>query len=469
MTRFRLLTPLLGWLASAGMTVATAQTTTPAPASPAPPTVLTAPGPMIPALPGPVVDGGFDHDHGPAPAPAADEPPCRHCWLDADYLLWWVKKAPEPQPLVTTGTPDPLTGAGVLGRPSTQVLFGGQDLPLSQFSGGRLQGGVWFGNFGLEGGGFWLPERTRIAFLGTPNALNPVPITGTVAGIPLTTLTFNGGLPVVLSVPLINALTGAETASLGTFPNAFAGGISASQSIELLGAEVNGAVGILHTECVDLTALAGFRYLQLREDFDFLVERTTQGGGVDFFLGNRLGTGNRIQTNDDFKTSNNFYGGQVGARGEVRIWRFALGGYGKVALGSMQERVDITGNTSLTPAGFGGATSQPVQSAVGGLLALHSNIGTYTQDKVVVVPEVGMTLGFQVCCWLRVTAGYSFLYASDVVRPGSAIDRTVNPTQLPTSAAFVATGPIGPARPAFNFQTTDFWAQGLNLGFALRF
>ncbi len=63
---------------------------------------------------------------------------------------------------------------------------------------------------------------------------------------------------------------------------------------------------------------------------------------------------------------------------------------------------------------------------------------------------------------VRIYVGYTLLYWSNVVRPVDQIDFGINPTQLPTAA-----GPgtlVGPARPAFNFHETDFWAQGVNLG-----
>jgi hypothetical protein len=54
-----------------------------------------------------------------------------------------------------------------------------------------------------------------------------------------------------------------------------------------------------------------------------------------------------------------------------------------------------------------------------------------------------------------------------VVRPGDQIDRVVNPTQLPLSAA--ASQLIGPARPVPVLRDTDFWAQGINFGVEFRY
>jgi hypothetical protein len=60
-----------------------------------------------------------------------------------------------------------------------------------------------------------------------------------------------------------------------------------------------------------------------------------------------------------------------------------------------------------------------------------------------------------ICQW-RVTLGYTWFYWSDVARAVSQIDRVVDQTQSVN-------------RPAFNLQTTSFWAQGLNAGFVYEF
>jgi hypothetical protein len=50
-----------------------------------------------------------------------------------------------------------------------------------------------------------------------------------------------------------------------------------------------------------------------------------------------------------------------------------------------------------------------------------------------------------------------------VARAGSLIDLGVNTTGLPP-------GPlVGPARPAFAFHSSDFWAQGLDFGVEVRY
>jgi len=68
-----------------------------------------------------------------------------------------------------------------------------------------------------------------------------------------------------------------------------------------------------------------------------------------------------------------------------------------------------------------------------------------------------------------VYVGYSFLYASNVARPGDQINRNINPTQTVAYGNDPPVTPVGPAQPTFNFNTTDFWAQTLSIGLAYRF
>src|SRR5262249_6596375 len=103
----------------------------------------------------------------------------------------------------------------------------------------------------------------------------------------------------------------------------------------------------------------------------------------------------------------------------------------------------------------------------GGLLALPTNIGDHSHDEFSVVPEFRINLGYQVTEHLRAFVGYTFLYWTQVVRPGEQINLNVNSTQIATSLLF---GPLaGPAQPSFSFRHSDFWAQGLNLGVEFRF
>ena len=56
--------------------------------------------------------------------------------------------------------------------------------------------------------------------------------------------------------------------------------------------------------------------------------------------------------------------------------------------------------------------------------------------------------------------GYTGIYWSNVVRPGHHISRDVNPNLIPPVQQPVT----GAKRPAFAFDTTDYWIQGISLG-----
>ncbi len=208
-----------------------------------------------------------------------------------------------------------------------------------------------------------------------------------------------------------------------------------------------------------LDLLGSFRYLQFDEDL-----RIAEGIDVNPelppdppFFG-----GNRINLVDRFSVHNQFYGGQIGARGEWRFSQLFVNVTGKLALGGTREAVDIFGATAVSSPQAGTRTAQ-----LGGLLAVPTNIGHYAHDEFSVVPELGFNIGCQVCKHVRAFAGYSFLYWSDVARAGKQIDLGVNASQVPLDPRFGQF--TGPARPMFVIHDTDFWAQGINVGLEVRY
>ena len=83
------------------------------------------------------------------------------------------------------------------------------------------------------------------------------------------------------------------------------------------------------------------------------------------------------------------------------------------------------------------------------------------------IPEIGLNVGFELFHHVRIYGGYNYMYWSDVVRPGDQLDRSINKAQLPSSLSF---GPVTPPlRPATTLQATEFWAQGFNVGVAIRY
>jgi hypothetical protein len=379
-------------------------------------------------------------------------------WLQADYLLWWIKDAPGQNPLVTTGPFDPNTFVpgvtpppGALTTPGTSVLIGGNSTPLGTFSGLRLQGGIALGGdscdeqgaLGIEGGAFLLERRTR-AFSATSNA----------AGEPF------------LGRPTIGAVSGLENSLAISFPNDVGnlnGGQSGSavviNSARLWGGDIGLSMVLLRNQGWKAVGIAGFRYLDLDETLN-ISESITPFGQPGLFNGNPTPLGSVITGYDNFRTRNQFYGGQLGARVSYQTEMFDLGLTAKVALGNNSQRIGITGATTVQGAGV-------VLTGPGNIRAQPSNIGVYQRNEFAVLPEVGLNLGVRVMENVRVNVGYSFLYLSRVVRPDGTIDRVVDQTQVSTSQLFVP-GAVG-TRPLAVFNQTDFWAHGVNFGVSVSY
>jgi hypothetical protein len=177
----------------------------------------------------------------------------------------------------------------------------------------------------------------------------------------------------------------------------------------------------------------------------------------------------RIIVTDRFATSNQFYGGQVGAEGRWMFGRLTLDGRVKLALGITQQELTVDGNQQII--GRNNPDPRP-----GGLLALPSNIGSFSSSRFSVVPEVGGSVGYYVTDWMRLSVGYNFLYWSSVIRPGDQIDRNLNSDQIPNfNLVPVAGGGFRPARistdppPQRLFNPTDYWAHGLTFGVEVNF
>jgi hypothetical protein len=132
----------------------------------------------------------------------------------------------------------------------------------------------------------------------------------------------------------------------------------------------------------------------------------------------------------------------------------------KVSLGTNHEAVESIGKTT-------GLNSAPGDVS-GGFLALPGgNAGRDVNNRFVVVPEIGATLGWQVNRWLRLNVGYDFLYINDVVRPGSQIDPFLNQKLIPVSTSYGSTS--GPNFPMRSTRSDSFYAQSVQFGVEVKY
>ncbi len=409
-----------------------------------------APGPDPAPFPPPVpeVDAPMPEESGGLFSGLASGP--RHFYARGEYLLWAFKKDQVP-PLVTTSAP---ADNGILGNPTTQILFGGDGLSSGSHSGGRFTAGLWLDDCqtkAIEVSGFFAPGGTQ---------------------------QFNASSSqfAVLARPFFSLNRGTEFAQLTVFPGVSTGNISVQNHSNLWGVEANLRCCLCNscppcdcsTPCdgcdnwltgwgYHVEGLAGFRYLNLSEDLSITEN------GINLPTAPR-NPNVAFTVFDDFATRNQFYGGQVGLDADFDRGPWSVDVTGKLALGDTSQRVTINGGQQVTNLATGVTTP-----FTGGLLALPSNIGTHNHNAFSVVPEVNVTLSYHINEHWRVFAGYDFLAWTNVLRPGEQIDRVIDETQIPNFDAPGTIAPAGQNRPAVLFRQSDFWAQGLNLGLEFRY
>ena len=131
----------------------------------------------------------------------------------------------------------------------------------------------------------------------------------------------------------------------------------------------------------------------------------------------------------------------------------------------MVQSVDISG--SLVTNDF--TNFETLQTFPGGYFAMGTNMGNRSRTEFAVVPEAALNLGWRITPSAAITVGYSFVYASNVVRPGNQMSRIINTSQSVAYTSDPAATLVGPAQPSFQFNTSSFWAQGINIGLAVRF
>lgn len=454
-----------GWLAVAGTLILSCAASAFAqpPGTPAiPPVPLSeAPPPAEPPLPGgaPVSQPLTPVDAPPAslptlvPLPAATPSPVVPTvrpslierdaqtgkvlgdWWDSDELLFWWPKAHPMPPLVTGSRGAP----PVRGQASTTLLVGKHSIDTQDIAGYRLIHG-WSLNkddtVGFEGRYFFLGTRT-----------NAVSITD-----------LGNDRVRAIGFPFRNAVTGQEDVLNLVRPGFSSAMVTVSTTTRVQGAEANLIGNLYAAGGVKLHAIAGYRFFQANEGLRVETQWLQYPTPASFSF-QTLG-----MIADQFDAHNEFHGGQVGLMADVHRGMFYVEVTGKAAFGTNFEMVRIDGATHLATAG---SPLPLLQSYHGGVYAQGTNLGQYTRSVFAVVPEGTFKVGLKMGDRGRLYVGYNFLYLSDAVRPGDQIDRTINPVQIPLltrGAPF-----SGPERPQVPFVRSDFWAQGLVIGFETRF
>ena len=388
-------------------------------------------------------------------------------WIDADYLLWCIKKNPVSVPLLTTASlSDAIPGA--IGQPGTHTLLGHTKMNMGWMNGFHVGlGSSITPDFGVEASYFLLPRVSKTRSLSTsgePGSQNfAVPVfdvTGVLGldGIP-------GESEFILPGPI--------------FGPGFFGRFKLRVSSRLQGAEIQGLYSAIQEDRWKLDGLGGFRWFQLHESLSF---KANSGSVPNYPFGAGF-----FNFSDQFITANNFLAAQLGINASYLTGKWRFNGMLKGALGAMLEQIKIRGASSTSGGNVFFLTQGTAnENLPGGIFAEPSNIWTHKKTTFAGAFEAKVCSGYRITRHLEVNLGYTFLWISKLLRPGDQIDRKINSTLTAladASRATVGTGPgpipfgtpgpapspRGPKRPKALFKTTTFWAQGFDVGITWNF
>ncbi len=376
--------------------------------------------------------------------------------------MWWFKGAPDPVPLVTTGSvADPVPGA--LGQPNTTIMFGDQPLHSPMQSGFRLTLGGWLDDShinGIEFSGFFFQPRDSVDFFASSNRAG-LPILG-VPFFDVTPAGPNPGAGGWNGNAYQTGGPGTEAALLAANGTNLFGSIAVTSSSQLWGLELNGVVNLMRDEWFHVDALYGIRYLDLTESLGLQYESMPR------FAPNT--TYRAVSISDEFRTRNQFYGAQAGLRAvwTGEWWFTSISG--KVALGGTHEVLEINGQfADSRPLVYNTYGNSSGLTNGSGIFAQPSNVGRYTGGQFAAAGDLELKVGVKLTRSLSASIGYELLGLGNVIRPGDQIDRAINTTQAGAGPGGVPPTLTGPANPAAPFNQSGFWAQGLNFGLEWRF
>lgn len=351
-------------------------------------------------------------------------------YAEADFLLFWFKPICLNVPVISVGNP---TNAvpGAINQPGTQIVVGGS--PPHQFNFGGTAGGEtklgWLsgdGTFGFEASGLFMATgEARQAFIASPN------------GSPASYLPYQ-------------APDNTQQALRFTIPGVVTGSSVAAGTTHLWGLESNVVLPMTVDRCgysLYGAFLVGARYLDLTDQDRIDNTLSLVNDPSDYASGT-----------DRVVTRNQFAGPQVGASMGITWGRLSLLYTNKLAAGITHQVRGIMGSPLYS------ATDLSPLLVPGPLIALPSNIGSESANRVTLVPEIGLKARLALAPWCSLSLGYRLIYWNKVLCPGDQMDPLVNITQLPFHGPFT-----GPPNPSPLFVHTDFFAQGIEAGIQFRF
>lgn len=380
-----------------------------------------------------VPDEGAGVGVGEIPVNLGTGPDPYRWWLSGEYLLGFTREANAP----TVASAGPAATGGIIGLAGTRQLTSAMP-DFGSISGARLSGGVWLEDcraYGLDWSVFFLGRRQADS-------------------------TFNAGTGEVLARPFFDTAFNVENSRRISLPGVVSGSVTTNYRTDFWGGELGTRLRVIETPTLSVEQLFHFRYYQLDETFTASDTSTALAGGVVAFNGQAFPAPARVRVTDQYAVTNRFYGGSAGARLLWTPGRWEVRVDGRMGIGAVEQNVTLSGSTSLENAG-------PTATVPGGFYTNAVNTGVFRSYRLSLAPDVTARVGYRVTDWLMLTAGYQFLYMTNVTRPGDMIVRQLNSARIPSSQNFGAAAPGVAIEPTFI--SRDFWMHGLTAGLMLTF
>jgi hypothetical protein len=357
-------------------------------------------------------------------------------WFRGEYVHWWTNGAHLP-PLVSTVT-DLANPVG-----SLATVYGGREVEDGDRSAYYMDLGMW-----LDRCHIWGIEGDYLDSNANPDNYD----SGLSNGF------YNGALYPIVRAFFDPGLGSIQLSGVG-YPNQYVGRITVdnneyfqSAGVWLRrqlkaaewtsdGRDVNWTASTARTFRLD--ALAGYRFARLIGNTN---ERDDEMD-IDSASTNYLSEYHFI---DSYKAVTTYNGLDLGLDATYTLGRWSVDTVAKAAIGFSNEYVRLYGVSGIDPSNTGGT---PLSA---------TTVEEFSRDRFAAIPELKVTGGYQVTDHFKVTLGYDLLYWTAVVRAANQI--AVNPaTGYPYGTL------VGSTLPAFSFNESGYFAQGIRLGGEFRF
>ena len=335
-------------------------------------------------------------------------------WITPEYVHYWQNTTAKLPELLSNADP---TDAFPVGS-----FYGNKGIGWNDGNGVKLTVGAWIDDekrYGVELAGFYIPKQTQSENFNLSSG-----------NVDAFFSDYSNGPP--------------PNIAKNFFPTDLASQANFSYSTEQYGGEANGLIHIKDWEPIDglkleETGLVGFRYFGLEDSYsDQYIEP------LDGFT-----------YNDEFKTSNNFYGANFGVHVRVEYKNFFAEITPKIALGMTDESVGVNGSSVVV--------NNP---GPGGFYASGNKLGRRSNDTFAYLPQITVKLGYNICDTVEAFVGYDALYLSDVARVENQISTQLDQNQM----AGFNFNPGGPAdlSPAPQVQSSSLFEQGVTAGLTFK-